>query len=125
MLRTGLLGVLALGVAGCTGFDGTPRPAEVSLTQDRLVVTLTDASRCEMARPEGVVWSGRLEGCALDWPYDVELDARSNILRQIVEAIFTPANGLVTLNALGTVTVTDPVGGTEYVFVSPPPIEED
>ena len=119
MLRMAIGSVLALGLAGCAGFDMSPRPAEVSLTQDRLVVTLTDASRCEMARPEGAAWSGQLQGCSLNWPYTVELDARTNILRQLVEALFQPANGLVTLNALGTVTIVDPSDGTEFVFVSP------
>ena len=120
MLRIALGSVLALGLAGCAGFDMSPRPAQVSLTQDQLVVTLSDASRCEMARPEGAAWSGQLQGCSLNWPYMVELDTRSNILRRLVEAIFQPANGLVTLNALGTVTIVDPSDGTEFVFVSPP-----
>ena len=61
-----------------------------------------------------------MQGCSLNWPYTVELDTRSNILRRLVEAIFQPANGLVTLNALGTVTIVDPSDGTEFVFVSPP-----
>ena len=112
-------------LTACAGMGVAPRPAEVRLTRDALVVRLSDNSRCEMARPEGAVWAGRLEGCALDWPYEVMLDERSNILREIVEAIFTPDNGVVRLSALGTVTITDPDSGEVYSFVSPKPQPEE
>lgn len=119
MLRS----VLALSVAallsGCASFGVAPRPAEVSLTKTDLVVTLTDASRCTVARPEGAEWSGTLQGCATPWPYRVELDPRTNILSRVVEAVFERAES-VRLNAFGTVTITDPATGEVFTFVSPP-----
>ena len=120
MLRPVLALSAALTLSACASFGTAPRPAEVQLTKDQLVVSLTDASRCTMARPEGAAWEGTLEGCAIAWPYAVQLDPRSNILRQLIDAIFERSE-TVRLNAFGTVTITDPATGEVFRFVSPPP----
>lgn len=127
MMRPTFAAVAALAtLGGCAAMGVTPRPDAVSLTQSALVVTLTDGTRCTMTRPaDASAWSGRLQNCAIDWPYRVALDDRSNILRQLVEAIFVQQGDKPLLNALGTVEITDPRSGTVLSFVSPPPVRED
>ncbi len=109
-------------VSGCTAIGSASKPQDVRLTKNSLVVTLTDASPCTADRPAGSVsWSGQLESCAIAWPYQVTLDDRSNILREIVEAIFVNAEDSGVLEAFGTVELTDPETGDVMRFVSPRP----
>ncbi len=123
MLRSTLALSAGLALGACATFGPSPRPADVSLTEDALVVVLTDASRCTMARPKGEVWSGALEGCAIAWPYEVALDPKNNILRRLVQAVFERTDA-VTVAALGTVVITDPGTGDVYTFVSPASSED-
>lgn len=111
-------------LAGCAQMGSGPRPEAVFLTRSDLVVSLTDGTRCRMDRPEGPAWSGHLEGCSRDWPYAVALDPRSHAARQLVEAVFAPVRGL-RVATYGTVTITDPVSGAQYTFVSPAQTAED
>ena len=46
MLRSVLALTAAVSLSACADLGGAPRPAEVLLTKDQLVVTLSDASRC-------------------------------------------------------------------------------
>ena len=117
-------GLAALVGCGLIGMD--PRPTEVRLTQDRLIVDLSGGGRCTMARPQGeAAWFGTLQNCAIDWPYRVALDPRPNILRKLVEAIFVGGAASGVLAAVGTVEITDPRTGEVLTFVSPPPTAND
>ena len=116
--------VVCAALAGCAQIGSGARPEAVFLTRNDLVVSLTDGTRCRMERPAAAVWSGRLQGCSRDWPYEVALDPRTHAARQLVEAVFTQIRGLRSAT-YGTVTITDPVRGAQYVFVSPAQTAED
>ncbi|MDT8856840.1 hypothetical protein RNZ50_17750 [Paracoccaceae bacterium Fryx2] len=96
-------------LAGCAGAD--PRPVSVRLSNDALVVGLSDGRTC---RADPAPGSGRMEACGLDW--QVLPEARPNPLRQAFAGLSAALGLAVTPMAK---VVLSGAGGRR-VFASPP-----
>jgi hypothetical protein len=118
MKRLALLPLLA----ACAGLpDGNPVPQSVRLTDDRLVLRLSDGTRCQADWAAAPV--GRMPDCGLGYGYAVRVEDRRNLARLLVEGIDLALGGGLGLSPMAEVVITDP-SGIDHVFSSPPPVAD-
>lgn len=97
-------------LAGCA--LGPAEPREVRLTNDLLRVTMSDNTICRGPAPETGAetgWSGQLEDCAWEYPYEVAITPDTNPLRFAFEETLGRLAPNV-LTPIATVTITEPTG---------------
>ena len=85
-----LLPILLL--SACTALPVDPVPQEVRLTQQEMVLRLSDGTRCTADWQAAPV--GRLEGCGPSYGYAVTVDANPNLVRQLVEGLVLALGGV-------------------------------
>lgn len=112
-----MMWISAVLLVGCVNVAGPARPVAAELSQDNLMVSMDDGTRCQAA---WATLSGRMEACGLDWR--VEPEANPNPLRRA----FVELTGALKMTGhvppMATVTLTD-AAGHGYGFVSPPKVE--
>jgi opacity protein-like surface antigen len=115
--------ILAAALAGCAA--SAPRPVEVTLDRTLLEVRLSNGQTCLGPAPDAVDagWSGTLQGCAVAWPYTVDIDTRTNPVRFVLQEIFTAIGLADALAPVATVTLTDDAGRLRR-FASPAVAEQ-
>lgn len=113
-LAPALMPVLLL--SACVAVPGDPVPQEVRLTQEEMVLRLSDGTRCTANWQAAPV--GRLEGCGPGYGYAVTVDGNPNLLRQLVEGLVLALGGQGVLAPMAEVVITDP-SGIDHVFRSP------
>jgi len=117
-----VLTLASLGLAACVMTSAEPR--QVDLEADLLTVRMSDGSTCLGRAPVGGApegWSGRLQDCAWDYPYTVEIDSRTNPVRFILTEVFGES-GLI--SPIADVTITVP-SGRARVFQMPERVNAD
>lgn len=117
--------VLALTLTACA--QSPARPVSVDLTRDLLEVRMSDETVCSGPAPaEGAEagWSGRFEGCAWPYAYDVAIEPGANPLRFALQEVFAAIGLEDALAPLAQVTITDSTGRAR-VFASPPEVDFD
>lgn len=124
----GFLLLLSLGLAACAT-AAPPRPAAARLSATELTVTLSDGQKCLGPRAGATVdgptgWAGTLSGCSLPLAYEVALDGRPNLLRQLVDGVFGVLGLEDALSPLAVVTL-EGADGQIYTFRSPPHVALD
>lgn len=105
-------GVLML--AGCVALPVAPVPQEARLSDQELVLVLSDGTSCRADWRAGG-GTGRFEDCGPGFSYAVEVMQNPNPLRQVVQALV----GEGALAPMARVVITDASGRT-HVFASPP-----
>jgi hypothetical protein len=96
---------------------GPAVPQQVDLDADLLNVRMSDGTVCRGPAPgpdARTGWSGRLQDCAWDYPYTVEIDPGTNPLRFVLVEVF----GEALFSPLAEVTIT-PADGRPRVFQTP------
>lgn len=117
--------LLPVALAACASVPAVPQ--RVDLDADLLSVRMSDGTTCLGPAPGAEAaagWSGRLQGCAWDYAYTVEIDPGTNPMRFIFEEVFGALGLEGVLSPLAEVTITG-ADGRPRVFRSPPEPEED
>jgi hypothetical protein len=111
--------VLMLMLAGCAAPVEGPAPVlqSVRLSDAKLTLTLSDATRCSVDWRAAPV--GRMDRCGAGYGYAVKVDKNPNVLRQLVQGVMLALGGEGMLSPMAEVVITGP-GGTDQVFVMPP-----
>ncbi|MHC0053855.1 hypothetical protein [Actibacterium sp. D379-3] len=124
MFRTLLPAALTLALAACAAQSGG-RPEEVILTRNLLTVRMTTGEICKGPRASATQteagWSGTLQDCTTAYPYAVELLPGTNPIRWVLVEFFTALGGPDVIAPLARVTISEPGGGRDWTFRSPPP----
>ena len=94
-----------------------PVPQAVRLDDDRLVLHLSDGTRCQADWTAAPV--GRMPDCGPGYGYAVRVEQSRNLARLLVEGIDLALGGGLALRPMAEVVITDPAG-IDHVFVSPP-----
>lgn len=115
-MRKVLPTVLAL--AACAAPVAEPALQAVRLTDTKLTLVLDNGTRCSGDWRAAAV--GRMENCGPGYGYAVKVDGNPNVLRRLVEGVVLALGGEGVLAPMAEVVITGP-GGTDQVFVSPPP----
>lgn len=118
----GLLALLPL-AAGCAALATTPSPSAVSLTESQLDVRMSNGTTCigTPSQAGALTWSGALANCPQGFAYTVEIDPRSNILREAVRIVLEAVELDDLISPVAQVSVTDP-DGRVYGFALPRPV---
>ncbi|MEZ5796179.1 MAG: hypothetical protein R3D63_00960 [Paracoccaceae bacterium] len=103
-------------LSACVAASGPPVPQSVRLTDQALVLSLSDGARCSVDWAAAPV--GRLDGCGPGYGYAVTVEDNPNILRQLVQGIVLALGGRGVLAPMAEVVITDPAG-IDHVFTSP------
>lgn len=109
---------MVLLLAACAAPVGGDGLRTVRLTDTRLTLVLDNGTRCSVDWRAAPV--GRMENCGPGYGYAVKVEDSPNVLRQLVEGVVLALGGEGVLAPMAEVVVTGP-GGTDQVFVSPPP----
>ncbi len=106
-------------LAACAAPQGTPPGLQtVKLTDRALELRLSDGTLCRADWRAAPV--GRMDGCGAGYGYAVTVEDSPNLARQLVEGVFLALGAEGVLAPMAEVVITEP-GGTDRVYVSPPP----
>lgn len=109
---------MVLALAACAVPAGEAALRTVRLTDTKLTLVLDNGTRCSVDWRAAPV--GRMENCGPGYGYAVKVDDNPNLLRRLVEGVVLALGGDGVLAPMAEVVITGP-GGTDQVFVSPPP----
>ncbi len=108
-----------LTVSGCAMVTAPAHPVGARLAGERLVVEMSDNSRCQA---EWAAGSGRIADCAGGISWQVDVDDRPNPLRYFWAELFGALGGKTILAPMADITLSD-AAGRRYVFRSPNPAD--
>lgn len=120
--RIALVATIALLVSGPLA---AAEPREVTLSERRLDVRMSDGAFCTAHRPgavaeDGAGWRARLAGCPHPLEAVVTFEPRPNPLRAAFEELFEALGAPELLVPMARIVLTD-ARGRAFVFDSPPP----
>ena len=105
-------------LAACAAPAGSPGLQSVRLTDRTLELRLSDGTLCRADWRAAPV--GRMDGCGAGYGYAVTVEDSPNLARQLVEGLLLALGAEGALAPMAEVVITEP-GGTDRVYVSPPP----